>query len=133
MFEIPLMRRGVTHTAISFSWRKRFLFRPETDILPSTLWYDLSIRYTNLGLSGHSGRRLTSLMTNTPNLKLESMMTCPHCGFRKTETMPTNSCQVFYECQGCKVTLRPKTGDCCVYCSYGTVPCPPIQEKFIKG
>jgi hypothetical protein len=24
--------------------------------------------------------------------------------------------------------LRPKAGDCCVFCSYGTVPCPPVQE-----
>ncbi|WP_339879956.1 GDCCVxC domain-containing (seleno)protein, partial [uncultured Algoriphagus sp.] len=24
---------------------------------------------------------------------------------------------------------KPKKGDCCVYCSYGTVPCPPIQEN----
>ena len=23
--------------------------------------------------------------------------------------------------------LKPKPGDCCVFCSYGTVPCPPIQ------
>ncbi|MFZ0027756.1 MAG: GDCCVxC domain-containing (seleno)protein, partial [Pseudolabrys sp.] len=23
----------------------------------------------------------------------------------------------------------PKDGDCCVFCSYGSVPCPPIQEK----
>jgi hypothetical protein len=24
--------------------------------------------------------------------------------------------------------LKPKSGDCCVFCSYGDVPCPPIQE-----
>ena len=23
--------------------------------------------------------------------------------------------------------LRPRSGDCCVFCSYGTVKCPPIQ------
>ncbi|HEV8330350.1 MAG TPA: GDCCVxC domain-containing (seleno)protein [Steroidobacteraceae bacterium] len=23
--------------------------------------------------------------------------------------------------------LRPKRGDCCVFCSYGSVKCPPIQ------
>ncbi|WP_321163938.1 GDCCVxC domain-containing (seleno)protein, partial [Idiomarina zobellii] len=27
-----------------------------------------------------------------------------------------------------KVLLKPLKGDCCVYCSYGTVKCPPIQE-----
>ena len=42
--------------------------------------------------------------------------------------MPTDACQYFYDCKGCKIVLKPKAGDCCVYCSYGTVPCPPIQE-----
>jgi len=57
-----------------------------------------------------------------------SVLTCPQCGHQAQETMPSNACQWFYECQGCKVLLRPKPGDCCVYCSYGSVPCPPIQE-----
>jgi hypothetical protein len=25
--------------------------------------------------------------------------------------------------------LRPKPGDCCVFCSFGSVKCPPIQEQ----
>ncbi|MGB5185335.1 MAG: GDCCVxC domain-containing (seleno)protein [Xanthobacteraceae bacterium] len=25
------------------------------------------------------------------------------------------------------VQLRPKPGDCCVFCPYGSVPCPSIQ------
>jgi hypothetical protein len=43
--------------------------------------------------------------------------------------MPTDACQWFYECTSCHTVLKPLTGDCCVYCSYGTVPCPPIQEQ----
>jgi hypothetical protein len=58
----------------------------------------------------------------------ESVITCPHCGTFKIETMPTDACQVFYECSSCKTLLRPKQGDCCVFCSYGSVPCPPVQE-----
>ncbi len=58
---------------------------------------------------------------------LESVLTCPHCGHSKAETMPTDACQFYYACGGCAVLLRPKTGDCCVFCSYGTVKCPPIQ------
>ncbi len=58
---------------------------------------------------------------------LESVLTCPHCGFAKLETMPTDACQFFYECQQCKAVLRPLPGDCCVYCSYGSVPCPSVQ------
>jgi len=62
------------------------------------------------------------------NIILESVITCPECGHKETETMSTDACQWFYECKGCGVLLKPKKGDCCVYCSYGTVPCPPIQR-----
>ena len=58
---------------------------------------------------------------------LQAVITCPKCGFAKTETMPTNACQFFYECENCRTVLKPLTGDCCVFCSYGTVQCPPVQ------
>ncbi|CAJ0697001.1 MULTISPECIES: GDCCVxC domain-containing (seleno)protein [Ralstonia] len=58
---------------------------------------------------------------------LESVLTCPHCGFAKQETMPTDACLFYYECLHCKTLLRPKPGDCCVFCSFGSVPCPPVQ------
>ncbi len=64
---------------------------------------------------------------------LQSTLTCPSCGTTKTETMPTDACQYFYECTGCKTLLKPKQGDCCVFCSYGSVPCPPIQEGKSDG
>ena len=59
----------------------------------------------------------------------QSMLTCPSCGHSKTETMPTDACQFFYECERCHAVLRPKPSDCCVYCSYGSVPCPPVQQR----
>ena len=62
-------------------------------------------------------------------IELESTLTCPECGHSEKETMPTDACQFFYECKNCGTILKPKSGDCCVYCSYGTVPCPPIQEN----
>ena len=58
---------------------------------------------------------------------LDSVITCPHCGRKKTERMPVDACQILYECTGCGVDLRPKKGDCCVFCSYGSVRCPPMQ------
>ena len=61
-------------------------------------------------------------------VELQSTITCPNCQATKEETMPTNACQFFYECESCKTLLKPKSGDCCVYCSYGTIACPPIQE-----
>jgi len=60
---------------------------------------------------------------------LESVLTCPSCGTKRLETMPTDACQYYYECTHCKVLLRPKSGDCCVFCSYGSVVCPPIQQQ----
>jgi hypothetical protein len=42
--------------------------------------------------------------------------------------MPADFCQYFYDCKGCGALLKPKAGDCCVFCSYGSVPCPPVQE-----
>jgi hypothetical protein len=57
-----------------------------------------------------------------------STITCPHCGQEHKETMPDVSCSIFYTCAGCGAMLRPAEGDCCVYCTYGNVPCPAIQR-----
>ncbi len=70
-------------------------------------------------------------MTKDMNNKiiiLQSTITCPMCGYQKEETMPIDACQYFYECRNCKSVLKPKQGDCCVYCSYGSVKCPPVQQ-----
>lgn len=65
--------------------------------------------------------------------RLTSRLTCPLCGHAEEETMPTEACQFFYDCKGCGAVLRPKRGDCCVFCSYGTVPCPPVQTAGGKS
>ena len=70
-------------------------------------------------------------MTIQPELRSE--IKCPHCGHRKVEEMPTYACQFFYACEACHTLLRPKPGDCCVFCSYGSVPCPPIQLELQGG
>lgn len=66
-------------------------------------------------------------------MQIESTITCPDCGHRALETMPTDACQFFYDCKGCGTRLKPKSGDCCVFCSYGTLPCPPIQAQRDGG
>ncbi|WP_083860345.1 GDCCVxC domain-containing (seleno)protein [Cupriavidus sp. BIS7] len=63
----------------------------------------------------------------------QSILTCPLCGHVAEETMPLDACQWFYECKGCRQLLTPKPGDCCVFCSYGSVPCPPIQARGQDG
>jgi rubredoxin len=62
-------------------------------------------------------------------LVLESILTCPKCGFAKSETMPTDACQFFYQCANCGSVLKPNAGDCCVFCSFGSVKCPPSQPR----
>lgn len=60
---------------------------------------------------------------------LTSLLRCPACGHEQQLVMPTEACLFFYTCAGCQTRLRPKAGDCCVFCSYGSVPCPPIQGR----
>lgn len=66
-------------------------------------------------------------------MQLTSILTCPQCGGTSTETMPTNACRFFYDCRHCTAVLRPLEGDCCVFCSFGDTPCPPIQEGRATG
>ena len=66
-------------------------------------------------------------------IELRSDICCPQCGHATEETMPTDSCMFFYECEGCGTRLKPKPGDCCVFCSYGTVKCPPTQDHGLQA
>jgi hypothetical protein len=59
------------------------------------------------------------------------MITCPVCACEARETMPTNACQHFYRCTGCGERLKPKPGDCCVFCSYADTACPPMQAAWL--
>ncbi|WP_299938141.1 GDCCVxC domain-containing (seleno)protein [uncultured Pelagimonas sp.] len=61
-------------------------------------------------------------------METQSRLTCPECGFAETLEMPQDACRWFHECTACGVVLKPRAGDCCVFCSYGTVRCPPIQQ-----
>ena len=44
-----------------------------------------------------------------------------------TMTVATDACHWFYDRTRCGAILEPKPGNCCVYCSCATVPCPSIQ------
>lgn len=68
-----------------------------------------------------------SLVDDRVGMIRESTLKCPVCGFEKEEVMPLDACLYYYECTACHTLLRPKPGDCCVFCSYGTVKCPPMQ------
>ena len=55
-------------------------------------------------------------------------ITCPHCQGQSEAEMPEDACLHFFECPSCQAMLQPKPGDCCVFCSYGDVRCPPSQQ-----
>ena len=54
---------------------------------------------------------------------------CPNCSVTTSEEMPSDCCVYFWECPHCLQVIRPKPGDCCVFCSYGSVPCPPKRAE----
>lgn len=60
---------------------------------------------------------------------LASILTRPNCSHQTVETMPVDACQFFYDRKGCGTRLEPVARDRCVFCSYGSVPGPPIQEN----
>ncbi len=64
-----------------------------------------------------------------PAISMESVLTCPECGTQTKETMPISTCQIAVQCLSCGGTMRARVGECCVFCSYGSVPCPSIQEE----
>lgn len=66
------------------------------------------------------------------DVKTEAVITCPKCNFSKKEQMPANACQHFYKCTNCGEMLKPKEGDCCVFCSYADSKCQSKQEESIK-
>ena len=66
------------------------------------------------------------LMSNEAVL---SSIRCPECQGTSQASMPGNACVYFYECPVCGVLLKPRPGDCCVFCSYGTEACAPRRAS----
>ena len=62
-------------------------------------------------------------------ISLQTVITCPECRHKTAETMPQDACQFFYDCKNCGAILKALPGDCCVYCSYGSAKCPPVQAS----
>lgn len=98
-----------------------FLYAGMIGLLVATIW-----NYQRNKLHGSCNTRKVG---DEVVIELKSTITCPTCAHKKDEIMPTDACAYFYECEKCKTRLKPLKGDCCVYCSYGTVKCPPMQSS----
>jgi hypothetical protein len=96
-------------------------------------WFNRPLLY--FGLFGLAVASVLNFIANRRCARwaTKSMITCPGCGFAKEESMPTDACQFFYECTNCHAILKPKPGDCCVFCSYGSVKCPPKQSEKLAA
>ena len=64
--------------------------------------------------------RMTAVVT-------AATITCPQCATATLAEMPIDACQFFYICPAYSSVLRPRAGDCCVFCSYSDQICPPKQ------
>gem|GEM_PF-1215181 len=64
---------------------------------------------------------------------LRSTLVCPACGAARSEVMPEDACRIAWACPACGAVLKPPPGSCCVFCAYGTVPCPPAQAEGEGG
>jgi hypothetical protein len=67
-----------------------------------------------------------------PRVKLISTVRCPKCGFESPEQMPERYCLVRYECRMCGHIMVPGEGKCCIFCTFGDVKCPSMQEIDLK-
>ena len=79
----------------------------------------------------HQTRYIRTLELKEMAIATEAKLTCPECGHERDEKMPTDACQFFYECVSCGSLLKPKAGDCCVFCSYADVRCPSEQARSL--
>jgi hypothetical protein len=85
-----------------------------------------------LGFLGSAGRMFA--IPRTSNLAWDGVVkncviTCPVCNTKVQEVMSSETPKRKYHCPKCLTWLSPKSGDHCIYDSYGSVKCPPIQIK----
>ncbi len=96
-----------------------FIYAGMIGLLTATIW--------NYKLNRMPGDCDTCITINGKDIDFNSTIVCPDCGYAKTEIMPAESCVYFYVCEKCNSRLKPLKDDCCVYCSYGSKKCPPVQ------
>ncbi len=126
------------HVDESEYWRY-FLYAGMAGLLGATGWNHYHSRRAALcACDACSSEAAGKMHLTEPAAKAEvsetynSTINCPKCGYAQTEVMPTDACLFFYECTSCHAVLRPLPGDCCVFCSFGTVKCPPVTAAKVR-
>ncbi|OWF65799.1 hypothetical protein B6A14_08535 [Polynucleobacter hirudinilacicola] len=66
----------------------------------------------------------------TAQEKQHSTITCPYCQATETLEIPRGSSQHLYRCRACACILKPKSGDCCIFCSFGDLDCSSAEQNL---
>ncbi|HFQ15066.1 MAG TPA: hypothetical protein ENK41_01820 [Rhodobacteraceae bacterium] len=66
-------------------------------------------------------------------IEYHTVLTCPHCGHRSRQSMPDLQTLTRWNCNNCHTDIQPRPGECCVFCSFGSVPCPDAQRAWEQG
>ena len=66
--------------------------------------------------------------TSSHEINLKTVITCQSCGMAEEIMMHPKLPEQKFVCKKCSAELLAQAGECCVFCSYGSVKCPPIQE-----
>ena len=64
-------------------------------------------------------------------VKKYSVLKCAGCGFTQEFEMPLYASRKHFYCSNCNAVHESKSDECCIYCSYGTVPCPKEQLSSV--
>lgn len=67
---------------------------------------------------------VAEVLFSMPDPASECTVRCPACAVETRVTMPADACVFFWDCPACAAVVRPSAGHCCVFCSYGSAPCP---------
>jgi len=73
------------------------------------------------------GEECCNTEQKTGSKELIGNITCPDCKHIQQMKIPTNACQAFYKCEGCKKINMAKKS-CCVFCDWGDRPCPIAKQ-----
>lgn len=71
--------------------------------------------------------------TPSPGVVRESTLVCPRCNHGERMMMAENSSLVVHVCQSCGLEMHRLPGNCCLFCTWGTVPCPTAQRAYNPG
>ncbi|WP_370624175.1 GDCCVxC domain-containing (seleno)protein [Polynucleobacter sp. JS-Safj-400b-B2] len=59
----------------------------------------------------------------------QATVTCPYC--QASEIINSEEgAQHFYRCRSCSAILKPKSGDCCILCSFGNRDCTSSEQNL---